>query len=588
MVSWTRVSRRSQPGNAIFLPFLLFCSLFRLSVAFENCPLLGPVFPPPSNISFGLQAAFSNLTEVLDQAIASGNSTHGLVNNKTSYSVQFFSVNEKNPLFEYYYTTPSSYGVQKVDGDSVYRIGSISKLLTVYTLLVEIGDKYWDRAVTDFIPELRALVPKSRSDPIAFNAWDEITLGSLAGQVAGVTRDLTTSGGLYKELSAQNPTQYGLPLLDSSELPPCLLNTTTMCNRTGFFEAVSTRQPTYAPNTTPIYSNTAFQILAYALESIVGQPFEELLERSLLGPLNLTGTSYTTPNADRGAIPTDPSASSWNYQMGESTPMGGIYSTANDLSTLGRSILSYALLSPNTTRGWMKPTTHTASLTGSVGRPWEIYRLALPQPDNRVTDIYTKSGSLGVYTSFLAMLPDYGIGFVTLAAGQGSYTAINGLIADIVLPELEAVARNEAESVYAATYTATNGLNSSITLTTDPSKPGLGVSSWISNGTDFLAVIAALQLVSKDESSIRIYPTDLESTSNSNASGRKIAFRGVVEVTSSFQDHGVFSSCGSWFDVDGNTWGNYPMDELIFSLSDDGTKAITVTLKFLKVNLERI
>ena len=43
--------------------------------------------------------------------------------------------------------------------------------------------------VTDFIPELRVLVPKSRSDPIGFTAWDEVTLGSLAGQATRVTRD---------------------------------------------------------------------------------------------------------------------------------------------------------------------------------------------------------------------------------------------------------------------------------------------------------------------------------------------------------------------------------------------------------------
>ena len=84
----------------------------------------------------------------------------------------------------------------------------------------------------------------------------------------------------------------------------------------------------------------------------------------------------------------------------------------------------------------MKPTTHTSSLTGSVGRPWKIYRLVLPQPNNCVTDIYTKSGSLGLYTSILALLPDYGVGFVTLAAGQGSHAALERLIADIVLPEL--------------------------------------------------------------------------------------------------------------------------------------------------------
>ena len=93
-----------------------------------------------------------------------------------------------------------------------------------------------------------------------------------------------------------------------------------------------------------------------------------------------------------------------------------------------------------------------------------------------------------MYTFILALLPDCGVSFVTLAAGQGSHAALDGLIADIVLPEFETTARKEANSVYAGTYTASNGLNSSITLTTDPSKPGFGVSSWISNGTDFFAV----------------------------------------------------------------------------------------------------
>jgi hypothetical protein len=78
---------------------------------------------------------------------------------------------------------------------------------------------------------------------------------------------------------------------------------------------MGTRQPTYAPNTTPTYSDTAFQILVYALESIVGQPFEKMLKRSLW-----IQTSYTTPDDGRGAIPIDPSTSLWNYQLGKSTP----------------------------------------------------------------------------------------------------------------------------------------------------------------------------------------------------------------------------------------------------------------------------
>lgn len=127
---------------------------------------------------------------------------------------------------------------------------------------------------------------------------------------------VVSGGGLYKVLSTQNPTQLGLPLLDSSELPPCLQNTTNMCSRKKFLNLwVPDNQ-----DTTPIYSNTAFQIFAYALESSIGQPFEKMLKRGLLNPMNLTGTSYTTPDDGRGAIPIDLSTSLWNYQLEESTP----------------------------------------------------------------------------------------------------------------------------------------------------------------------------------------------------------------------------------------------------------------------------
>ena len=115
---------------SLYFPFPLLLN-FWLSAAFENCPLLGPVFPPPSNISSSQQDAFSNLTQALGQAITSGNSFHGLVNNQTFYSGQFFFGEREKATLRILLHYPSFYGVQKVDGDTVYRIASISKLLTV-------------------------------------------------------------------------------------------------------------------------------------------------------------------------------------------------------------------------------------------------------------------------------------------------------------------------------------------------------------------------------------------------------------------------------------------------------------------------
>lgn len=47
----------------------------------------------------------------------------------------------------------------------------------------------------------------------------------------------------------------------------------------------------------------------------------------------------------------------------------GYYSSANDLTTIGSSILSPALLPAELTRKWLKPLTHTSSLFTSIGGP---------------------------------------------------------------------------------------------------------------------------------------------------------------------------------------------------------------------------
>jgi CubicO group peptidase (beta-lactamase class C family) len=77
----------------------------------------------------------------------------------------------------------------------------------------------------------------------------------------------------------------------------------------------------FAPSTTPTYSNIAFQILAYALESITGKKFKDMLETDLISKLQLNGTTYAQPvNSARGVIPGTLESSGWNFDIGEQTP----------------------------------------------------------------------------------------------------------------------------------------------------------------------------------------------------------------------------------------------------------------------------
>ena len=68
---------------------------------------------------------------------------------------------------------------------------------------------------------------------------------------------------------------------------------------------------------TPIYSNAAYQILAYVLESMTGKSYQTLLSEDLLQPLGLTQFSYSVLNASTGIIP---SVEYWELNAGGETP----------------------------------------------------------------------------------------------------------------------------------------------------------------------------------------------------------------------------------------------------------------------------
>jgi CubicO group peptidase (beta-lactamase class C family) len=79
--------------------------------------------------------------------------------------------------------------------------------------------------------------------------------------------------------------------------------------------------PSYSPFTTPAYTDTGFQILGYALESIKGKSFKSLVEDSILSPLGMSHTFYNNPADDAAIIPGgNKSAAGWAYQLGDEEP----------------------------------------------------------------------------------------------------------------------------------------------------------------------------------------------------------------------------------------------------------------------------
>lgn len=111
----------------------------------------------------------------------------------TSSSIGLLSIYDEAPMFEHHHTAPirntTLGGTSTVNGDTVYRIASVSKLVTVLALLVQTGKVSLKDPVTAHIPELGALASSSEDgDDVDKVRWEEVTLEALASHVAGIGR----------------------------------------------------------------------------------------------------------------------------------------------------------------------------------------------------------------------------------------------------------------------------------------------------------------------------------------------------------------------------------------------------------------
>lgn len=275
-----------------------------------------------------------------------------------------------------------------------------------------------------------------------------------------------------------------------------------------------------------------------------------------------------------------------------------IYSSTKDVAIAGQAILNSTLLTQATTNRWLKPVAHTSNPANSLGLPFTIY-LGGNYPDQSLVDVYTLLSNEGykesLYSSYIGLVPDYGVGYVILSADTQEPADLNAhadIIGDVVLAALVETSVLQAGAKFNGTYTATQasgvnsttGLNSSITVGQD-SLMGLYIDEFISNGTDLRKTLAGLVGVedSKDLS-IRLYPTQLVGAdSGAGAGSSKQAFRAVLQDVTELADNDT-PTCVSWMDVDKFGYGGRGLDEFVFSLDRSG-RAVGVEIPALRVDL---
>lgn len=158
---------------------------------YSPCPILGPRYSRPTNISESkiVQQALQNLTAALDDLNISGNSSYTQATpNTTTYSIALFDANDISPglLYEYHHVAETFQNTSSIDASSVYNVGGLSQLLSVYTALVSVGNEDWNHPITTYLPELENYNGGSNLSTID---WPSIRLLDLATQLADIPRD---------------------------------------------------------------------------------------------------------------------------------------------------------------------------------------------------------------------------------------------------------------------------------------------------------------------------------------------------------------------------------------------------------------
>ncbi|KAH8660159.1 beta-lactamase/transpeptidase-like protein [Xylariales sp. PMI_506] len=496
----------------------LFFSGFVLVVG--PCPLLRAYYPPPTidTNSDTILSFTKDFTALFDELVQnSGSEDFGdITSNTTSFSVVLFSGTESGQdgpvFFEYHYTAPAVETAENVTIETLFPAGTLTQLLTVYAWLVEAGDAAWDTPITQFLPNLAIARPDFTNFDIGLSIpWENVTVGSLAAHMSGIPRDSNA----------------------------CTI--VEPCNQQQFTKSMQLMSPWFLPDTTPIISNAAFQLLAFALESQIGQTFSEILTTQIFDPLNLTNTGLLSNDTISALFGENLSAD----MSGEAAAVS-LYTTTRDLAIIGNAMLSSRLLSSGQTRRWLQPLADTSNLRNSVGRPWEIYH-AGEYANSSILDVYMKSGVIGQYSSYFGLAPDFDVGFAILAHDTVVNPDLNAYvdIISLALAELEELAAQQMAAAYAGVFWGgVEGDKDSYyaVLNTTDEGPGLVVTDLQMNGTDLREAVASAAGIELDNLDFKLYPSNVHN-------GNKHQFVAVFQDRNAPVDAGT-PTCITWMDAD--------------------------------------
>ncbi|KAJ3527245.1 hypothetical protein NM208_g10793 [Fusarium decemcellulare] len=540
------------------------------------CPPYGPVLPAPKRPSEhpAVKFVIEGILTTLQQQVGEFNSS--------AVSVGIQSIHEDAPFLDFHHTPPhpDKRGAKEVNANTVYRLGSISKVFTVLAALklAEDGKLNMNDVVGKWIPELMGQASNDDEDELDRIRWQDVTVEALASHLSGIGGDMTTDLAAFD----YDWESMGLPKASSEvQNRTCSVSEgIPACTRKDLLETFQHRRPpVYPANQSPVYSNAGISMVGLVVEVAFTKSYDAALHDLILEPLALKDTTVgTDPNKIENIfIPAG--STDWDMDLGVFDPAGGINSNTKDMLSFLTGILKKSALSPASTHRWLKPNTFTSTWSSAVGAPWEIYRIDNLTSDGRIIDIHTKGGSLTSYHGGLALVSEFGLAISVLSAGPeapGLWPQLAMLKAtEALIPALDLASRDEAKKRFAGKYTHEES-GSELTLSLDDG-PGLVLTKWIVR--DFFVLenlnrynpanVLKQNLDQHGEACFRLFTDEVAK---------------IIDASTSLKD----VTCNTWQTADKAIYNRFSLDHFEFQFGDDGETAVSIKLKGFDVELARV
>lgn len=303
----------SSPSSIMY--FLRNASLLLpICIPLAFADFLGPTYPEPKDLvgdNSRVATAWKNVSSIIDTYLSDSSTNltgpSGLKN--LTFSLGMFSIHDASVAdsLQFHHTSAevanSTTGATEVDGSSIYRVASVTKLFTAFAGMLELDERDWDRPITDFVPRLAEYARNTpgAADPVNIVQWEKVTLAALSSHLAGIPRDVTPYDPSEYLYTRPNPIEmYGLPPLDMTDpmvLPPCAASITSNCTADEYAIGAEARPPTFLPWTSPQYTDFGFMLLGLSIANITNKSIHDVYRDNIFGPLNMTDT-FSRPPSD--------------------------------------------------------------------------------------------------------------------------------------------------------------------------------------------------------------------------------------------------------------------------------------------------